>query len=234
MHLLFSQTALSRSPVEVVVLDDNRLSNSAQIQSLVRCSQDPHCHLTLVSLRNNPIVHTQTYTQIAAQLQFGAKLRLVPSHHQFETQLLTENNGLLLQEISGAERNLSYFATLKNYACPEKLKSEFSVSKTQIQVRIAGKDVTCQPAQLPEVVEEHIKGISKLPISNAVATIADGLTDNPVKPGQLVQQLNYFIRFKLGDHSVQRFVTLLAMISRMNHSQFPTPYWILEDMFVFE
>ena len=67
-----------------------------------------------------------------------------------------------------------------------------------------------------------------------VATIADGLADNFAKPGQLVQQLNYFIRFKLGSHHVQRFVTLLAMISKMNHSQFPTPYWILEDTFVVE
>lgn len=128
INLLFSQTALSRSPVEVVVLDDNRLSNPVHIHNLVRCSQGPYCHLNLVSLRNNPVIQTPMYAQIAAQLLFGTKLRLVPSHHQFEKQLLTENNGLLLQEISGAEQTLKYFATLKNYECPEKLKSESAVS----------------------------------------------------------------------------------------------------------
>lgn len=216
------------------MLDDNRLSTPTHIQNLVRCSQGPHCHLRLVSLCNNPVVHTQMYTQIATQLQFETKLELVPAHHQLETQLLVENNELLLQEISGAEHTLGYFATLKNYACPERLKSESVVSQTQIQVRIAGKNVACSPAQLPKIVEEHIKGANTLLIRNLVATIADGLVDNPAKPGQLVQQLNYVVSFKLGDHPVQRFVTLLAMISRMNHSQFPTPYWILADTFVFE
>ena len=48
---------------------------------------------------------------------------------------MTDNKKLLLEEISGAGKTLNYFATLKNYVCPERLREDPSQGQqTQIFV----------------------------------------------------------------------------------------------------
>ena len=109
-----------------------------------------------MSVRETPISKSPEFINLVIQHSLSEGLRFLPAHHPLETQLSPKNRELLLNEVIGQGRKLTYFKNLKNYVCPDSLRSKYGPPpETKIVVKTSAPiSYKVNPSEFAQEVEK--------------------------------------------------------------------------------